>query len=511
MMTARQQSSSKTLGTLLANISGVSTEYPLPDADIKINHLVMDSRQVRPGDAFIAVSGESANGLDYINAAIEAGAVAVLWEAKDNVVPFALSESFINKQSRHIPLVAITDLREKLGEIANLFYGQPSESLNIVAVTGTNGKTSCINFIAQALDKEQHCGLIGTLGTGIYPDINVGTHTTPDVITLHKTLAEFVKQDAVFTAIEVSSHALAQRRIDNVLIDTAIFTNLTQDHLDYHGTMDDYLKEKAKLFQLPSLKTAIVNVNDPYGLDIIKSAGTKNIVTYGVQQDRHSPDVYATAIQYFDNRIEFTLHTKQGAVAVVSGLAGEFNVSNLLAVSAYLELQGYTLEKIAEKISAIEPVAGRMQKIKTTNSPLVIVDYAHTPDALQQVLQTLSKQFKGQLTCVFGCGGERDKDKRSKMGEVASRYADHIVLTNDNPRSESAEKIIEQISQGINDKTKVNIVPDRKKAIETAIKHSSLAGCVVVAGKGHENYQIIGNKKIAFNDLEVVKEILSEK
>ena len=254
----------------------------------------------------------------------------------------------------------------------------------------------------------------------------------------------------------------------------AIFTNLTQDHLDYHGTMENYFKEKIKLFQLPYLKTAIVNVNDSYGLDIVKSTVTKNIITYGVDVSINTPDIYATDIQYFKNQTEFVLNTKQGSVSVASSLVGDFNISNLLAVSAYLQLQGNSLEQIAEKISTIEPVVGRMQTINKSGFPLVIVDYAHTPDALKQVLQTLSMQFKGNLTCVFGCGGERDKNKRSKMGKVADTNADTIVLTNDNPRNESAEQIIEQINQGIKDKKKMIVELDRKKAIETAIRVSQM-------------------------------------
>ncbi len=503
MMTVKQQSLSKTLSVLLANIISIPMEY-----DVEINHLQVDSRQVEQGDLFIAIHGEAANGLDYIDTAIEAGAAAVLWEAKTNAIPCAWSKN--NKQSRRIPLIAISDLKPKLGELASLFYGYPSKVLNLVAVTGTNGKTSCINFIAQALAKEKSCGLIGTLGVGVYPDIISGINTTPDVVTLHKTLADFVEQSVNCGAVEVSSHALAQGRVDQVLFNVAIFTNLTQDHLDYHGTMENYLKEKIKLFQLPYLKTAIVNVNDHYGQEIVKSTVVENIITYGIDRTINAPDIYATDIQYSENKTKFNLNTPQGVVAVISSLLGDFNISNVLAVSAYLQLQGYSLQKISEKISKLKPVAGRMQKINKADSPLVIVDYAHTPDALKQVLQTLSIQFKGNLTCVFGCGGERDKDKRFQMGKIADMYADTIVLTNDNPRSESAEQIIQQIHQGVNDNEKVIIEFDRKKAIKLAIKNTDVTGCVLVAGKGHENYQMIADQKFEFNDMNVVEEILSE-
>ncbi|VAW91844.1 UDP-N-acetylmuramoylalanyl-D-glutamate--2,6-diaminopimelate ligase [hydrothermal vent metagenome] len=504
MMTVKQQSFSKTLSALLTSVVSVPVEY-----DVDVNNLQLDSRQVKQGDVFIAIQGEVVNGMDYIDSAIKAGAVAILWEAKTNAIPFAWSKN--NEQAKRIPLIAINDLKLKLGGLASLFYGNPSAMLDIVAVTGTNGKTSCVNFIAQSLGKEKKCGLIGTLGIGIYPGIVAGLYTTPDVVTMHKTLADFVDSHADYAAVEVSSHALAQGRVDEVRFDVAVFTNLTQDHLDYHGTMDDYLKEKIKLFQMPNLKTAIVNVNDRYGLDIIKSTVAKNIITYGIDAAINSPDIYATDIQCVNGYTEFVLNTKQGFVPIVSSLVGDFNISNLLAISAYLQLHGYSLDRIAENISTIESVAGRMQKINVTGFPLVIIDYAHTPDALKQVLDTLSKQFKDNLTCVFGCGGERDKDKRSKMGEVASTYADTIVLTNDNPRGESAEDIIKHINQGIGDKAKVIIELDRKKALELAIKATSPHGCVLVAGKGHEDYQIIGNTRFEFNDVKVVEEILSEK
>ncbi len=503
MMTVKQQSVVKTLSALLAHIVHLPVEY-----DIAVNNLQLDSRQVKQGDVFVAVAGEVVNGLDYIDSAIEAGAAAIIWEAKTTAVPFAWSA---NNQMKRVPLIAIVDLKKKLGEMASLFYGKPSEFLNIVAVTGTNGKTSCVNFIAQVLGKKQNCGLVGTLGTGVYPDITAGSYTTPDVVTMHKTLADFVQLNARFAAVEVSSHALSQGRVDQVQFDVAIFTNLTQDHLDYHGTMDAYLKEKVKLFQMPYIKTAIINVNDHYGQDIIESTVAENIITYGIDASINNPDIYATDIQYSPNKTDFTLNTKQGSVFITSSLVADFNVSNLLAVSAYLELQGYSLDEIAERIATIKPVVGRMQKIMAPDFPLVIVDYAHTPDALKQVLQTLIKQFKDNLTCVFGCGGERDKDKRSKMGEVADNYASMIVLTNDNPRNESAEEIIMQINQGISNKAKVMVELDRKKALELAIKKTSAKGCVLVAGKGHENIQIIANKKFEFNDMNVVKEILSVK
>lgn len=501
MMVAKHQSHFISLSSLLDGIVSIPAEY-----NVEIKNLVLDSRQVKPGDVFIAINGDGVNGFDYIESAISSGAIAVIWDAKVEAVPFAWSE-FNNK----VPLIAIQNLRQHLGQFANHVYNTPSEKLNIVAVTGTNGKTSCVNFIAQALGEgdETPCGLIGTLGTGIYPNIAVGTHTTPDVLTVHKTLAQFVAGNAKHAAIEVSSHALAQNRVDGVQIDVAIFTNLTQDHLDYHGTMDAYLEEKAKLFKNTNLKTAIVNINDSHGIDIIKAAKGKNIITYGFYQDINTPDVYASDVQYYADRTEFVLNINQGSVLISSSLVGDFNVSNVLAVCAYLQVQGFSLTEIADKIKNIIPVAGRMQKIKVDGMPLVIVDYAHTPDALEHVLKTLSMQFDNHLTCVFGCGGERDSDKRQLMGKVADTYANSIVITNDNPRNESANNIVKQIEQGVHNKDKIIVELDRKKAISKAIEKTNNKGCVLVAGKGHENYQIIGENKFEFNDVAIVKELLS--
>jgi len=499
MMTAKQQSNFITLSSLLDGVVSIPAEY-----NVEIKNLVLDSRQVKSGDVFIAINGEGVNGFDYIESAISSGAIAIIWDAKVEAVPFAWSE-FNNK----VPLIAIQNLRQHLGQFANDVYSTPSEKLNIVAVTGTNGKTSCVNFIAQALGDETPCGLIGTLGTGIYPNISVGTHTTPDVLAVHKTLAQFVEGNAKHAAIEVSSHALAQGRVDGVQIDVAIYTNLTQDHLDYHGTMDAYLEEKAKLFKNTSLKTAIVNINDPHGIDIIKAAKGKSIITYGFYQDINTPDVYASDVKYYADRTEFVLNINQGSVLISSSLVGDFNVSNVLAVCAYLQVLGLSLTDIADRIENVIPVVGRMQKIKADGLPIIIVDYAHTPDALEHVLKTLSEQFDDRLTCVFGCGGERDSDKRQQMGKVADTYANSIVITNDNPRKESAKDIVKQIEQGIHNKNKIIVELDRKKAISKAIEITNDKGCVLVAGKGHENYQIIGKNKFEFNDVAVVKELLS--
>jgi len=501
MMTAKQQSFIKSLSLVLEGFQVLPSEY-----DVKVNNLVLDSRKVMQGDLFIAINGEEVNGIDYINAAVKAGAVAVLWDSPVDSIPYSWSS--INK---NVPVIAVVNLKEKLGELVSRFYNEPSRKLDIVGVTGTNGKTSCVNFIAQALADDKKCGLIGTLGTGIYPEIAKGTHTTPDVITVHKTLSDFVRQNASHSAIEVSSHALTQGRVDAVQFNTAIFTNLTQDHLDYHGTMDAYLNEKLKLFQLSELQKAIINSDDPGAGDVIAAAKGKKVITYSTKDSNTTADLFASNIQFNNDITKFVLNTQKGSVSVETYLVGDFNISNLLAVSAYLIEQGYSLELISQKIKSMKPVEGRMQKIETPGAATIIIDFAHTPDALEKVLKTLREKFSGKLTCVFGCGGERDKEKRSQMGSIAEEYADLIVLTNDNPRGESAEAIVSQIEQGIVNKENVIIELDRKKAIAKAIGNTATTGCVLIAGKGHENYQIIGHKKINFSDVDAAREVLRNK
>ncbi len=498
-MAAIQQPQHKTLSAVLSNVMLLPDEY-----DVAIRDLAIDSRQIQPGDLFLAIQGERVNGADYIESAIDAGASAVLWDAPEDTISFAWSAA-----KNKIPLIAVTNLKENLSELVTYFYNAASELLDIVAVTGTNGKTSCVNYIAQALGTEKKCGLIGTLGTGIYPNILSGTHTTPDVLSVHKTLANFVEHDVRYAAIEVSSHALAQGRVDGVNIDTAIFTNLTQDHLDYHATMQAYFNEKLKLFQRSSLKTAIINLDDPYGIAVVNAVRDKNIITYSLDVNKKA-DVFASNIKYERDATDFILNVADGCIAIRSKLIGDFNVSNLLAVCAYLRSIKYSLEEIAQSVEKIQSVAGRMQKILADGFPVVIIDYAHTPDALEKALKTLVTKCGENLTCVFGCGGERDKAKRKKMGAVAERYAMNIVLTNDNPRGEDAAEIIRQIMSGIKDQKKVHIELDREKAINTAISKTDLHGSVLVAGKGHENYQIIGSKKIKFNDASVVKKFMSK-
>ena len=492
-MAAIKQSNPKNLSEFLGDSFSLPSEY-----DVAIKHAVMDSRKIKEGDLFVSINGE------YIDVAIQAGAAAVIWDANNiDAVPFAWSSN-----NKKIPLVAIKNLKKKLASLVNEFYYQPSGKLDIVAVTGTNGKTSCINFIAQALGDEHRCGLIGTLGIGVYPNIAESTHTTPDVLTIHRALADFVNQNVSDVAIEVSSHGLAQGRIDKVDVDIAIFTNLTQDHLDYHGSMDAYLSEKIKLFKLSSLTTAIINVDDSYGDKIVDETIAENIITYGLGT-KNKPDIFASEINYHLDKTDFILNTHQGSVHILSNLIGDFNVNNLLAVCAYLELKNYSLDEIALLVKKIHPVIGRMEKLDVTGYPLVIIDYAHTPDALEHALKSLKRQFKENITCVFGCGGERDQDKREKMGRIAGAYADNIILTNDNPRMEAEAAIVQQIESGITDIKKVVIELDRKKAISLAISNTNKDGCVLIAGKGHEAYQIIGTTKVSFSDTLIAKEFMS--
>jgi len=495
-----KQSVDKKLCNILQAVVRLPVEF-----NVTINDLTLDSRSVQPGNLFIAVNGEKYNAADYIDDAIQAGAAAIIWEAAiDDVIPFAWSTG-----DKRIPVIAITSLKNKISKIAQSFYNNPSEKLDIVAVTGTNGKTSCVNFIAQALQGKITCGLIGTLGIGIYPDISVGMHTTPDIVSMHKALASFASHYAAVSAIEVSSHALAQNRIENIKINTAIFTNLTQDHLDYHGSMQSYFEEKAKLFQLPLLETSIINIDDPYGEEILKLTTASNVMTYSVNPENKQAAVFASNIQVQDNYTFFTINTENDSFEIKTTLTGNFNISNLLAVTCYLLTQNFSGKQLVTMLQSIKPVTGRMQRIEAEGFPLAVVDYAHTPDALEKSLSALAKMCVKELTCVFGCGGERDVDKRQLMGQIAEHYADRIFLTNDNPRGEAADEIISNILSGIQDKSRVVVELDREVAIKNAINSTHRDGCVLIAGKGHENYQLFEDKKTYFSDVDVVKNHMS--
>jgi len=511
MMAVKISQTARTLARLLKGLVDVSAENNKTVTDVS-----SDSRNVKPGDLFLAYKGLSVNGVDFVSDAVSAGAIAVIWEPHSNVIPMQFARYL--KADSGIAIFALKGLKQQVGEIASRFYGRPSEKMFVFGVTGTNGKTSFCHFLSQALNNKSSCGLIGTLGYGLYGKLTETNMTTPDPIRLHQCFKELFVAGAKNVAIEVSSHALDQDRVAGTVIDVAVFTNLSRDHLDYHGDIDAYGQAKQKIFDMPGIKTAIVNNDDSFGRVLIeKLSSRKNIdcISYGMQDNNGLPNVYASEINLSLHGLDFKVETPWGNGDVKSKLLGRFNVNNLLAVLTSLLVHGMAFDSALAQLQLVETVPGRMEKFPANEeNPLVVVDYAHTPDALKQVLLTLREHVKGNVVCVFGCGGDRDKGKRPMMGNIATQYADRIVVTDDNPRHESPEEIIngilsEAFGNGMDTKN-VLVIHDRAKAIREAISAAGRDDVVLIAGKGHETYQITGDKKKPFSDREQVMNSLKE-
>ena len=471
--------------------------------------LHLDSRAIRAGDVYCALPGAKSNGSTFIDDAIRAGAAAVLCEA-DDALP----------DHGSVPILAVRGLRAGLGALGDDWYGRPSAALTVVAITGTNGKTTTSQWIAQALTRVgRACGAIGTLGVR-WPDgsQSPATLTTPDVLSMHRLLAQMRDAGAELVALEASSIGVVQGRLDGVRIALAGFTNLSRDHLDFHADMASYEAAKARLFAWPDLRAAIVNIDDAAGQRL--HAALPSALTYAIDRAGQAT-VGGRDLLAIPQGQAFTLVLPAGEAQIVTRLLGVHNVYNLLLVAGVLHQLGWSLPHIGQALSALEPVDGRLQAVEpimdsastqvasTSNTPqrapLVVVDYAHTPDALARALQALrpvAQARAGRLICVFGCGGDRDPGKRPEMGRIAGELADHVVVTSDNPRSESADKIIEQIVAGVPATVVPDVQSDRALAILSAIWAVDPADVVLLAGKGHETYQEIGGQRLPFDDRE---------
>lgn len=477
-----------------------------PAQNPQITGLCQDSRQLKSGDLFFAYPGMQADGRDFLNEAIEKGASAILLEPESQALPAA-----------EIPIIAVPDLTRYLGLIAARFYGEPSLHLPVVGITGTNGKTSCTHFLAQCLQAlHQPCGVIGTLGNGLYPHLKSGLLTTPDAIELQQLLATLRAQNAKTVFMEVSSHRLAQQRLNGMAFSIAAFTNLTRDHLDYHGSMKKYAQAKRSFFDLPGVQQVVLNADDPYGKSWLDElAGQLPITAYSISKLKPSlapiPHVMVKHCQYKRQGLQAEITTPWGDISIENPfLIGAFNLSNLLLVLIVLKLLGFSLLDIARVISNVKGIKGRMEAFHVSDKALVVIDYAHTPDALQQALKALRAHCQGDLYCVFGCGGDRDKGKRPLMAAVAEQFADHLVLTNDNPRFEDSSQIIRSIRQGLTGIKPTYIEQDRRRAISYAIQKAKAEDVILIAGKGHEAYQLIAGIKHPFSDVEEVRRLLAQ-
>jgi UDP-N-acetylmuramyl-tripeptide synthetase len=452
--------------------------------------LQCDSRKVGAGDGFIAWPGAATDGRQHVHAALAQGAAACLVE-RSGVEAFSFDQPMI---------AAYQDLKAATGPIAAAFFGAPSERLEVLAVTGTNGKTSTAWWLAQALS----CGLIGTLGTGRPPQVEFTGLTTPDPVLLQAQFRRFLDAGLGACAIEASSVGMVERRLDGTRIRVAVFTNFTQDHLDYHGTMEAYWDAKARLFQWPGLRAAVVNIDDAKGAELAQSlqGGGVDLWTFSCQQPAR---LAATNIGYDAQGLRFAVAEGGERHELATSLVGQYNVSNLLGVIGAMRALGVALADAVRRCGSLLPVPGRMERLNLPGQPLVAVDYAHTPDALDKALlalQPLARQRGGKLWCVFGCGGDRDATKRPLMAAVAEKDADQVVVTSDNPRGEKPENIISQILLGLSHDRCVQVQADRGLAIAETIAAAAPEDVVLLAGKGHEEYQEIAGVKHPFSDKE---------
>ncbi len=484
---------------------------------VRIDNLTANSREAQQGTAFLAYPGHAHDGRDYIADAIAHGTSAVLWERQRGVPPRGVPP-FSWRAEWRVPNLAVADLKAQASAIAGQVFGHPAEQLWMVGITGTNGKTSVSQWVAQALQAMgRPAGIIGTLGNGPVGRLTASANTTPDAIVLQRLLRDFLRQGLSVCAMEVSSHGLEQERVAGLKYDVAVFTNLTRDHLDYHGTMENYGAAKARLFDAPGLKTAVINVDDAFGRSLAVRVAARGVTVIPFARiNSGGADLIATDIAITAGGLRFRVTGKYGEAIVESDILGAFNVSNLLAVIGVLLASGVSLNEAARRASELRPVPGRMQTARQTGKPLVVVDYAHTPDALEKALTTLAAIIpeSGKLISVFGCGGDRDRGKRPQMAAVSARFADFTLLTSDNPRSENPQHILADIEAGMEARggghAPYRCIVDRRAAIFAALEMATPADIVLIAGKGHEDYQIMGDVRHHFSDAEVAHEALAQ-
>ncbi|MGI2179690.1 UDP-N-acetylmuramoyl-L-alanyl-D-glutamate--2,6-diaminopimelate ligase [Shewanella frigidimarina] len=466
-----------------------------------VNGLTLDSRDVERGGLFVALPGHKVDGRAFIPQAIDAGATAILIHT-DNPDEHGI----VDRLQYTVPLVFFCQLGRQLSAVAAQFYLSNSQSLSLIGITGTNGKTSVSQIIAQIVYLLGHqAAVMGTLGNGLWGQLVDSGNTTADAITVMRQLSEFAAEGAELCAMEVSSHGLVQGRVEAAPFEIAVFTNLSRDHLDYHGDMDSYAAAKKRLFKFPSIKHGVINIDDAVGAQWLAELANDNNKSFSIKGNS-AADFYCDAIEYHDAGVTATLHfveidsEKSVSVPLNSPLLGAFNLSNLVAAIAVLYLQGKPMASILAVLPLLIPVAGRMERFSSVNNATLVVDYAHTPDAIEQALTALRLHCKGTLWCVFGCGGDRDKGKRPLMAQAAERYADKVMITSDNARSEDPQTIINDILQGISQPQKVLTQVDRIEAITHVVSLAQVNDIVLLAGKGHETYQEVAGERIDYDE-----------
>ena len=485
---------------------GIKSNDAVPS--MMINGVTLDNRRVVPGGLFIALKGIQHHGIDFAMDAVRSGASIILYDAWDNYCRHRIP--LLQKQI-NTGWLGIEHLQRQTGVIASRFYHQPGHDLTIIGVTGTDGKTSVTHLLSQALMRLGHAtGSIGTLGYGINNQLQQTRQTTPDATELESYLYQFKQRGCRFVVMEVSSHALMQYRLNGCPINIAVLTNLGRDHLDYHGSIEQYAAAKARLFNDFDLDGCVLNADDPFGRQLAETCPGDGIICYstkGESCDDAEIRLIRRTITGKGQQIEVA--TPLGEVHMHTGLMGDFNVDNTLACVASLILLGFDRMQISQALADLQAVPGRMQSVCASQAlPGIVIDFAHTEQALQACLQTSRQHTSGKLWCVFGCGGDRDPGKRAGMGRIAEQLADYLIITDDNPRTESAEAIVTDILSGMRDPDRAKVIHDRSAAIEFAVSQAHREDLVVIAGKGHEQVQIIGHKSHAISDHDIVKRIV---
>jgi UDP-N-acetylmuramoyl-L-alanyl-D-glutamate--2,6-diaminopimelate ligase len=480
--------------------------------DIKIKALVQDNRKARSGDLFIAHQGYNTHGLLYAWDAVAKGVSVVLWDGD-----LENRDEILDSISNKVLCLHCHNLKHKVGAIASRYYEQPSLSLKVIGVTGTDGKTSIAHYLAQCLDSyDVHCGVLGTLGNGFINDLHPTGLTTVDALLVQRTLADIRQAGAKYVVMEVSSHGLDQGRVNGVAFTTAVLSNMGTDHLDYHGTVDNYANAKRRLFYTPGLGAAVINLDDEFGRTLAKEV-REHVCVWGYSlkkdisayQDCADYFVNATDIKAFGGGYHLCVATPEGEACFDIPLLGRFNVANALAVLSTLLVSHLSFENAMNSLMAVHSVDGRVEIIREQGKPVVVVDYAHTEQGLSAVCSSMREHFSGKLWCVFGCGGDRDRSKRPLMAKVAEQFADKVIVTTDNPRNEDPQDIIDEVMTGFSSTDDVEAVLDRRQAIDIAITNAQPGDVVLLAGKGHETSQIVGGVHIAFDDRRVARELLS--
>ncbi|KLV06214.1 UDP-N-acetylmuramoylalanyl-D-glutamate--2,6-diaminopimelate ligase [Photobacterium aquae] len=493
----------KTLGSLLAPWMVTAGILPEAVAALPLSGMALDSRRIQPGDLFVAVNGHQVDGRRFIPAAVEAGAVAVLVESDNDAVTLDVSGA--------VPVVGLPQLGQQLSAIGKAFYGAPDEALELVAVTGTNGKTTISQLLAQWAQLLGHTsGVMGTTGNGLLDAIVPAANTTGSALEIPATLASMVELGADYAAMEVSSHGLVQGRVAALSFKASIFTNLSRDHLDYHGDMASYAEAKKQLFTTHECGVAVINADDPVGRAWLVDLPQAVAVTMekGAAAFHHGNKLWLEDVAYSTRGVTVEFGSSWGNGQFTAPLVGAFNVMNLMLALATLLATGRPLAQLLAVAPQLRAVNGRMEVFQAADKPMMVVDYAHTPDALEKALQALRVHCKGQLWCLVGCGGDRDRGKRPMMAAIAELMADRVVLTDDNPRSEDPHQIMADMQAGLTKPEFVEVVHDRRAACEWALAQAKSDDIILVAGKGHEDYQILADKTIHYSDRETVKALL---